>query len=115
MKKIKKFIEENKFILIVLSIAFLIRLLFFFSYHAIWWDSAVYVGMGKYIFSLGKQGLWEPIRPIVWPIILGFLWKIKLNPIFFGRLLNIIMSLGIIYLVYYITFPYLLSINPRKF
>lgn len=102
MKKIKKFIEENKFILIVLSIAFLIRLLFFFSYHSIWWDSAVYVGMGKYIFSLGKQGLWEPIRPIVWPIILGFLWKIKLNPIFFGRLLNIIMSLGIIYLVHYI-------------
>jgi len=103
MKKLKLFIEKNKLILLILFLALLTRLLFFFNHHPIWWDSAVYLGMGKYIFSLGKQGLWEPIRPIVWPIILGFLWKLKLNPIFFGRLLNIIMSLAIIYLTFYIT------------
>ncbi|MBW2977465.1 glycosyltransferase family 39 protein [Candidatus Woesearchaeota archaeon] len=103
MKKLKLFIEKNKSILLILLLALLTRLFFFFSYHQIWWDSAVYVGMGKDIFSLGKQGLWEPIRPIVWPIILGFFWKLKLNPIFFGRLLNLIMSLAIIYLTFYIT------------
>jgi len=103
MKKIKDFIQENKLILLILSLSLLIRLIFFFNYHQIWWDSAVYIGMGKYIFSLGKQGLWEPIRPIVWPIILGFFWKLRLNPIFFGKLLINIMSFVIICLTFYIT------------
>ena len=103
MKKIKSFVEKNKSILLILLLALLTRILLFFSYHQIWWGSSVYIGMGKYIFSLGKQGLWEPIRPIIWPIILGYFWKLKLNPIFFGRLLIIIMSLVIIYLTFYIT------------
>lgn len=90
-------------IIIILALSLIIRLIFFFDYHPIWWDSAVYIGMGKYIFSLGQQGLWEPIRPILWPIILGFIWKIKLDSIFFGRLATLIISLAIIYLTYLIT------------
>lgn len=93
----------NKQLLFVLLIALLTRLLFFFDYHPIWWDSAVYIGMGKYLFSLAQQGLWEPIRPIIWPAILGFIWKLKLDPLFFGRLLTLILSLAIIYLTYLIT------------
>ena len=96
MKKIKP-------IIIILIIAFLARLIFLFDYHQIWWDSAVYIGMGKCIFSLGQQGLWEPLRPVLWPFVLGFLWKIKLDPIIFGRLLNVFLSLGIIYLTYFIS------------
>ena len=52
--------------------------------------------MGKYIFSLGKVGLWEPARPIIWPLILGlvifvivtsipiFGWVIKLAAIWWA-------------------------------
>jgi len=100
---IQKFVKRNKLILIISLTALVTRLFFFFSYHMIWWDSAVYIGMGKYIFTLGEQGLWEPVRPIIWTIILGFFWKLRFEPIILGRLLNIIMSLAIIYLTFYIT------------
>ena len=107
MRRIKlstpEFVKRNKWIILILFLSLFFRFLFFLDYHMIWWDSAVYIGMGKYVFSLGRQGLWEPIRPILWPILLGFLWKLKLDPVFFGRLLNIIMSAAIVYLSYYIT------------
>jgi len=66
------------------------------------WDSAVYIGMGKHIFSLGKTGLWEPARPLVWPFILGFIWKINLDPMIWGRILELMFSLGCIYITYLI-------------
>ena len=30
----------------------------------------MYVGMAKHIVSAG--GLWEPVRPVLWPILIGF-------------------------------------------
>jgi 4-amino-4-deoxy-L-arabinose transferase-like glycosyltransferase len=64
------------------------------------WDSATYVLMGKYLFSGGEVGLIEPFRPIVWPFILGGLWKLGLDPIAYGHILVLILSLGSILLVY---------------
>ncbi|MEK6947127.1 MAG: glycosyltransferase family 39 protein [Nanoarchaeota archaeon] len=66
----------------------------------VWWDSAVYVGMGKYIFSNGQFGLWEPIRPLTLPIILGFFWKIGLNPLIAGEIFILLVSVGVIILTY---------------
>ncbi len=103
MKNVKRFIKENKIILTILLVSFIIRIALLFKYHEIWWDSAVYINMGKYLFSLGNTGLWEHIRPIIWPMILGLVWKIKLNPIIFGRLLELFFSISIIYLTYIIT------------
>jgi hypothetical protein len=94
--------KQSKLIIYVLIIAFILRLLFLFDYHEVWWDSAVYIGMGKYIFSLAQQGLWEPIRPIVWPLILGLIWKINLDPVLFGNILTTILSLAITYLTFLI-------------
>ncbi len=39
------------------------------------WDEAVYAGMGKHIYSLGASGMWENIRPLGLPLILGAAWK----------------------------------------
>jgi hypothetical protein len=39
------------------------------------WDSSVYVGMGKNLFSLGKIGFWESFRPPALPILIGSIWK----------------------------------------
>ena len=64
------------------------------------WDSAVYAGMGKYIFSDGQFGLWEPIRPLTLPIILGFFWKIGLNPLIAGEIFILLISVGVIILTY---------------
>jgi len=96
------YVIKNKQILIVILVSLISRLIFFFSYHPIWWDSAVYLSMGKYIFSFGKVGFWEYTRPVLWPIILGFFWKLGLNAVIIGRILELFFSLGIIYLTYLI-------------
>ncbi|MBI2655797.1 glycosyltransferase family 39 protein [Candidatus Woesearchaeota archaeon] len=61
-------------------------------YKLVWWDASVYIGMGKSIFSFGNAGLWESTRPIIWPIILGFFWKIGLNEVLVGRIIEIALG-----------------------
>ena len=48
------------------------------------------------------MGFWESSRPLVWPVFLGLLWKIGLNPVIFGKILELMFGLGCIYLVYLI-------------
>ena len=98
--------KEHKLILIVLAVALISRIVFFSDFHEIWWDSGVYIGMGKYLFSLGDIGLWEHIRPALWPAVLGLLWFVKLSPIIAGRALEIFLSLGIVWLSYIIARHY---------
>ena len=64
------------------------------------WDEAVFIGMGKHIFSGGEAGLWEDARPLVLPLFLGFFWKIGLDPVLAGRILMLLFSVGAIYLTY---------------
>ncbi len=92
-------IKENYFITIIIFL-FLAANLLTFPDAVIGWDSSVYVGMGKYIFSFGKAGLWEPIRPLLWPIVLGFIWKIGLDPVIIGSIIMIFISAGTIILTY---------------
>lgn len=72
------------------------------SYHPVWWDEAVYSGMGKFIFSAGKSGIWEPLRPPILPLMLGFLWKSGIELVSAGRILSVIFSLGTIVLAFLI-------------
>ncbi len=92
--------RRNYPLIIILAVALIIRLMFAFGWHEIWWDAGVYVGMGKYLFSGGENGLWEHIRPPFVPIILGLFWKIGLDPALFGRLFEILLMLGIVWLTY---------------
>ena len=99
LKKIKK----NHILLSLFSIFIIIKILTLFKTHQIIWDEAVYIGMGKYLYSFGNSGLWESIRPIGLPLILGGLWKLKLNHILFSEILIVCFSLGNIWLTYLIT------------
>lgn len=92
--------KANYPLLIILLLTIIIRLIFAFGWHEIWWDSGVYIGMGKYIYSAGENGLWENIRPPMLPTMLGLFWKIGLDPALFGRLLEIAFMLGTVYLTY---------------
>jgi 4-amino-4-deoxy-L-arabinose transferase-like glycosyltransferase len=65
-----------------------------------WWDPAIYVGMGKYFFSGGTIGLWEILRPPLWPLIIGFGWFIGLAPLLFSKILVAIAGIGTIILLY---------------
>ncbi|MFW6014115.1 MAG: hypothetical protein ACOCQG_02980 [Candidatus Nanoarchaeia archaeon] len=59
------------FLVIMLCVKIVILL---HKYHEPIWDEAVFMGMGKYIYSGGESGLWELIRPLGLPIILGLFW-----------------------------------------
>ncbi len=98
----KKYKGKQIILFLVMLFFLLIKIFHLMNQKGMSWDSAVYIGMGKYIFSLGKIGLWESSRPLVWPIFLGFLWKIGLNLVVFGKILGLMFSLGCIYLVYLI-------------
>jgi hypothetical protein len=98
-----KFLQGKGEVVLVVILAFLARLILSLQQHALTWDSSVYLGMGKAIFSFGSHGLWEPIRPIVWPIVLGFLWKFKLDPVNMGIVLQILLQVFCVYLLYKIT------------
>jgi len=82
--------------------------------------------MGKYIYSYGNVGLWEESRPLVWPLILGFFWKLDLDAILFGKLILMFFSLGVIILTYLIALEifnknialiscFFLSLSPTLF
>ena len=99
-----KFIRSIKshplFYLLLTSL--LIRIAYLFIYPNLWWDTYIYIAMGKYIFSGGELGIWESFRPLIHPLILGAFWKIGLSPLIIGKILDIIFSLLSIYLVYLI-------------
>jgi len=88
--------------LVFLILAFCILSLFFINRNPTW-DEAVYIGMGKYIFSFGKIGLWEEMRPILFPFLIGLFWKIGLNPLYVSKSLAFLFSVLCIFLIYKIT------------
>ncbi|MBU4351921.1 MAG: glycosyltransferase family 39 protein [Nanoarchaeota archaeon] len=89
-------------IILVMVLAFILQTMYLFKDYTIWWDASVYLGMGKYLFSLGQLGIWEPIRPLIWPLLLGLFWKLGYDQIWVGKLLTILFSLGSIYMTYLI-------------
>ena len=92
----------SKLIIFIIIVALLLRLPFFFHSPLVWWDSAVYVGMAKYIWSSGAVGIWEAQRPLLFPLLLGFFWKMGLDIVMVGKFLTLFFSLGSVLLVYLI-------------
>ncbi|MBU1112202.1 MAG: phospholipid carrier-dependent glycosyltransferase [Nanoarchaeota archaeon] len=98
--KLSKFILKEKYLFLTLVLALILRVIFLAQDYALWWDSYVYIGMGKAIFTLGEIGIWEPFRPLIWPFILGFIWKLGLPVLFIGKVLDVVFSLTAIVFAY---------------
>lgn len=90
----------DKKISLVLLFSFFGRVIYLFLDKNIWWDTAVYLAMGKHIASLGTLGFWEPIRPLLWPFLLSYAFVFNINPLLWGHILSTFFSLGCIYLTY---------------
>ncbi len=101
MNGLKNIIQRQMNISRILILAFMIKLSLY-TFYPPFWDAASYILMGKYFFSSGTVGLLEPFRPPVWPLCLGLFWKIGLDPIATGKILEIILGLGNILLIYLI-------------
>lgn len=99
MKKVIEYIQHYPLLSIVLG-TLVLRLFYVLLNYPLWWDSHVYIGIGKYIYSSGEIGMWESFRPLIHPLILGFFWKLGFNPIFIGKILDIIYSLLVVFLTY---------------
>ncbi|MBN2042496.1 MAG: glycosyltransferase family 39 protein [Candidatus Aenigmarchaeota archaeon] len=88
---------------LVLLVFFLVSVIHMVTkFHFILWDEAVYIGIGKYLFSNGAIGLFEVIRPPGLPMILGLLWFFGAGKIIIYDLIITLFSLGNIYLAYLI-------------
>ncbi|MBI2653334.1 glycosyltransferase family 39 protein [Candidatus Woesearchaeota archaeon] len=95
-------VAKHKLIYVLLFLFLLAKFLAISNYKTVWWDSAVYIGMGRHIYSIGNSGLWEDSRPLIWPLMLGFIWKIGLDVVLSGRILEIIFGGLCVYLAYLI-------------
>ena len=102
MKKFFSLFKSTGFLLfLILIIGCVVRIIYFFD-NAIWWDTSVYIGMAKYIYSWGESGLWEASRPLVWPSILGFFSLFETNALYAGKVLQTFFSLGIVLTTFFI-------------
>jgi len=99
--KLRRVLKQPLFYLIILIIS--IKLIFILTrYHLIIWDEAVYLGMGKWIYSGGKIGIWETIRPIGLPLLLGIFWKMGWNYIVSADIIMMVFSAGAVVMTYLI-------------
>ncbi|MCX6711204.1 MAG: glycosyltransferase family 39 protein [Candidatus Woesearchaeota archaeon] len=89
-------------ILAIIFLATAAQIFILRAYHPLWWDQSVYAGMGKFIFSAGTKGIWEPLRPPLLPLLIGFFWKIGIDPVLAGKILSTLFNAGVIALVYFI-------------
>ncbi len=89
-------------LLIILGLFVAAKILYLLKYHLPVWDEAVYLGMGKYIYSLGQSGLWETIRPPGLPLLIGVLWKLKLPYLLFSEVVAVLFGAGAVALSYLI-------------
>ncbi|VVB61381.1 Dolichyl-phosphate-mannose-protein mannosyltransferase [uncultured archaeon] len=85
-----------------IALFFVMEIFVIFNNHPAWWDEAVYISMGKYMFSGGNAGMWEEIRPPLLPVLSGILWKLGANPLLGGRIIVLLLSAGTIFLTYLI-------------
>src|SRR3989338_5187944 len=93
--------QEKPFLAIILF-SLLLRIIYTFVSYPLWWDSHIYIGIGKYIFSSGEIGVWESFRPLIHSLLLGLAWKLGINPTIFGKVLDIILSTLAVALLYII-------------
>lgn len=97
--KIQEWGKKNP-LLTLLLISLIVRIFYLTLNHPLWWDSHVYIGMGKYLFSQGKIGIWETFRPLIHPLIIGSFWNLGFDPIFTGKIIDLFLSLVAVFLTY---------------
>ena len=93
-------LRDNKGILTIIILFLFANLIFVSYYKDVWWDSSVYIGMGKYLFSFGNSGLWENSRPLIFPLILGIGWKLGYDDVYFGRFISIVFAILVLLITY---------------
>lgn len=96
--KTKDFTLWISAVFVILFLA--VQLAYMLKPHEVGWDEAVYLGMGKYIYSAGAIGLWEDIRPIGLPLVLGAAWKLLPSYLITAKAISLLFAVGLVVLVF---------------
>lgn len=98
LKQIFDFFKNNK-IYLFLFIILIFTLIYNFTNYMPYWDEAVYINNGKYLFSGQEISIYEYQRPPLMGLITGLFWYLGLDEILFSKLILIlIFMLGLYYL-----------------
>ncbi len=89
-----------RFVLLLILLAIASQSFLLITAHPAGWDEAVYIGMGKFLYSAGQSGLWEPLRPVLLPAVLGIPWVLNLPVIPIGEIIGITAMVGTALLIY---------------
>ncbi len=104
MRLLQKTLQDKQLqpLLLILAVFAAAKVAFLLRYHLPIWDEAVYLGMGKYIYSLGSSGLWEILRPPALPLVTGIFWKLGLPYVLFSEVVTVLFGVGVVFLSYLI-------------
>ncbi|MEK6916106.1 MAG: glycosyltransferase family 39 protein [Nanoarchaeota archaeon] len=92
--------RKNSYLMLLFVLIILLVTLKLSDLGDISWDESVYIGMGKYLVSAGNIGLWEALRPVGLPFVLGLLWIGGLNIIYTAKLIGLLFSIGCLVMTY---------------
>ncbi len=98
--------KNKDFNILLIGLVGWFSLLFFgtvLTKRALWWDEAAYIAMGKWFFSSGRLALFDTLRPPLFPLFLGFFWKIGINPRVAGIISNFFFDIISAFLIYKIS------------
>jgi 4-amino-4-deoxy-L-arabinose transferase-like glycosyltransferase len=101
--RIREHLNKYKRLYILGSILFLslvIRVWHSTQDSSVWWDGAIYIGMGKYIATGGTVGLWEMFRPPLFPLFYSLLYTLHIPLVFVGKAVVILASVGSVWIAY---------------
>ncbi|MBD3310592.1 hypothetical protein GF351_05225 [Candidatus Woesearchaeota archaeon] len=93
-------LPDNLGIILALLLLGTFYFLWYLKSMPIYWDSAVYVGMAKYISSFGASGLWEGLRPVMLPILLVPALISEADAVLCGQALQLFFTIGSILMIY---------------
>lgn len=96
-------LKNHKFLIFILIIYLVLAIISLFLPLSIWWDSASYIGTGKFMFSNGETGVFEFMRPLMLPFLFGLIWKLGLPVILSAKILEICFTLLAIIFTYLLT------------
>ena len=99
---IKKLFQQHYLITILLALFLFYRIKVMLDFFGLGFDASIYIGQAKFIYSLGATGYFEPLRPLVLPLILGFGWILGFNIVIWGKIIAILISSATIVLTYMI-------------
>jgi len=101
--KIKEHLKkyQSQYILgIILFLSLIIRVWYSTQDASVWWDGAIYIGMGKYLATGGTIGLWEMFRPPLFPMFYAVLYALHIPLVIVGKAVVVLASVGSIWIAY---------------